>query len=195
MIYSKGPVPGRRYRIDLAKDDQVCGICHEAPEDKVVSYHSCSLLHRHHPVSKKYFLFSLLFQVACCKHVFCKTCLQSLAPALGLALCPLCSTPFTGKSAMKKNDSSFTGKSAMKKNDSVLKNNTGSGTTFKDFKSSSLLKRISLNEFQTSTKIEALVCPIYNNLFPVLDLQLKFFLIIYRRSTIVKGKICKSIFC
>ena len=166
----------------MANDDQVCGICHEAPEDKVVSYHSCSLLHRHHPVSKKYFLFSLLFQVACCKHVFCKTCLQSLAPALGLALCPLCSTPFTGKSAMKKNDS-------------VMKNKTGSGTTFKDFKSSSLLKRISLNEFQTSTKIEALVCPIYNNLFPVLDLQLKFFLIIYRRSTIVKGKICKSIFC
>ena len=60
----------------------------------------------------------------------------------------------------------------MKKNDSTLKNYAGSGTTFKDFKSSSILNRIALNEFQTSTKIEALVCLIYNNLFPVLDLRM-----------------------
>ncbi|RVW45985.1 hypothetical protein CK203_068602 [Vitis vinifera] len=81
--------------IGLATADQVCGICHEALEDKVV---------------------------ASCKHVFCKTCLQSLAPAFGVALCPACPTPFSVKSAMKKNDS-------------TLKNYAGSGTTFKDFKS------------------------------------------------------------
>ncbi|XP_034697008.1 DNA repair protein RAD16-like isoform X1 [Vitis riparia] len=109
VIYSK-------YMIGLATNDQVCGICHEALEDKVV---------------------------ASCKHVFCKTCLQSLAPAFGVALCPACSAPFSVKSAMKKNDS-------------TLKNYAGSGTTFNDFKSSSILNRIALNEFQTSTKIEAL---------------------------------------
>lgn len=133
-----------------------------------MSCHFCSLLHSSSQCLRRNIC--SLFQVASCGHVFCKNCLQPLALAPGLALCSFCSTPFTVESA------------AMEENYFNMKNYTCSGTTFKEFRSSIILNRIPPDEFQTSTKIEALVCLIYNNLFPVLDLQLKRILIVHRRS-------------
>lgn len=83
----------------------------------------------------------LLFQVTACLHVFCKACLLDFSASLGQVSCPTCSKLLTVD----------------------LTANAGCGdqtakTTIKGFKSSSILNRIQLNDFQTSTKIEALVC-------------------------------------
>lgn len=84
---------------------------------------------------------SKLFQVTACAHVFCKACLINFSASLGQVSCPSCSKLLTVD----------------------LTTNTDAGgqssrTTMKGFKSSSILNRIQLNDFQTSTKIEALVC-------------------------------------
>ncbi|KAJ4977231.1 hypothetical protein NE237_002337 [Protea cynaroides] len=90
----------------------VCGICHEAAEDSVVTS---------------------------CRHVFCKTCLIDFSASLEQASCPLCSKSLTVD---------FTSK--LNRGDQSTK------TTLMGFKRSSILNRICLEEFQTSTKIEAL---------------------------------------
>ncbi|XP_057954721.1 DNA repair protein RAD16 [Malania oleifera] len=77
--------------------------------------------------------------VASCSHVFCKGCLIDFSASFGQVSCPSCSKPLTV--------------------DLTTKMNTGdqnSKTTIKGFKSSSILNRIWLDDFQTSTKIEAL---------------------------------------
>lgn len=86
-------------------------------------------------------ILSLLFQVTSCAHVFCKACLLDFSASLGQVSCPTCSRLLTVD----------------------LTGNTDAGDqtpkpTIKGFKSSSILNRIQLNDFQTSTKIEALVC-------------------------------------
>ncbi|KAJ9176893.1 hypothetical protein P3X46_012158 [Hevea brasiliensis] len=77
--------------------------------------------------------------VTACLHVFCKACLLDFSASLGQVSCPTCSKLLTVD----------------------LTANSGGGdqiakTTIKGFKSSSILNRIQLNDFQTSTKIEAL---------------------------------------
>ncbi|XP_021300425.1 ATP-dependent helicase rhp16 isoform X3 [Herrania umbratica] len=77
--------------------------------------------------------------VTACAHVFCKACLIDFSASLGQVSCPSCSRLLTV--------------------DLTTKADAGgqsSRTTLKGFKSSSVLNRIQLNDFQTSTKIEAL---------------------------------------
>ncbi|KAE8729967.1 Helicase protein with RING/U-box domain isoform 2 [Hibiscus syriacus] len=77
--------------------------------------------------------------VTACEHVFCKACLIDFSASVGHVSCPTCSRLLTVD----------------------LTTNADAGgqscrTTLKGFKSSSILNRIQLNDFQTSTKIEAL---------------------------------------
>jgi len=77
--------------------------------------------------------------VTSCEHIFCKSCLIDFSTSMGQVSCPSCSKPLTVD---------FT-------------SNVGHGelntkTTIKGFKSSSILNRIRLDDFQTSTKIDAL---------------------------------------
>jgi DNA repair protein RAD16 len=83
----------------------------------------------------------LLLQVSACEHVFCKTCLIDFCASLGQATCPSCSKLLT-----------------VDLNRNVDDGDQASKTTIKGFRSSSILNRIQLDDFQTSTKIEALVC-------------------------------------
>ncbi|KAJ8764644.1 hypothetical protein K2173_006726 [Erythroxylum novogranatense] len=73
--------------------------------------------------------------VAACAHVFCKACLLDYSSTVGQVRCPNCSKLVTAD---------LTSGRQMTK------------TTVKGFRSSSILNRIELNNFQTSTKIEAL---------------------------------------
>ena len=84
---------------------------------------------------------SLLFQVTSCEHAFCKACLIDFSSSLGRVSCPTCSKLLTVDLTSNKD----VGDQANK-------------TTIKGFRSSSILNRIRLENFQTSTKIEALVC-------------------------------------
>ena len=81
--------------------------------------------------------FCSLLQVTSCEHVFCKACLLSF----GQASCPTCSKLLTVDFTKNVDNGDQTSK-----------------TTIKGFRSSSILNRIQLDDFQTSTKIEALVC-------------------------------------
>ncbi|GAV73777.1 SNF2_N domain-containing protein/Helicase_C domain-containing protein/zf-C3HC4_2 domain-containing protein [Cephalotus follicularis] len=76
--------------------------------------------------------------VTSCSHVFCKACLIDFSASLGQVSCPSCSQLLTV--------------------DLTTNANTGdqAKTTIKGFKSSSILNRVRLDDFQTSTKIEAL---------------------------------------
>lgn len=75
--------------------------------------------------------------VTSCEHSFCKACLLEYSTALGQLSCPSCSKPLTV--------------------DLTLKKNVGEqSTTIKGYKRSSILNKIHLDDFQTSTKIEAL---------------------------------------
>ncbi|GAB2274904.1 hypothetical protein Dimus_009674 [Dionaea muscipula] len=76
--------------------------------------------------------------VTSCSHVFCKACLIDYSSTLGEVSCPSCSKPLTAD--FTSNSSSGDPKSK----------------TLKGFKPSSILNRVQLNDFQTSTKIEAL---------------------------------------
>lgn len=84
------------------------------------------------------YLFWLL-QVTSCTHVFCKSCLIDFSASVGQVSCPSCAKTLTVE---------FTA------ND---KGDHKSKATIKGFRSSSILNRIHLDNFQTSTKIEALV--------------------------------------
>ncbi|XP_058220285.1 DNA repair protein RAD16 isoform X3 [Rhododendron vialii] len=77
--------------------------------------------------------------VTSCAHVFCKSCLIDFSASRGRVSCPSCSKPLTVD----------------------FSTNVGHGepnakTTIKGFKSSSILNRIRLDNFKTSTKIDAL---------------------------------------
>ncbi|KAK4372724.1 hypothetical protein RND71_008108 [Anisodus tanguticus] len=76
--------------------------------------------------------------VTSCTHVFCKSCLIDFSASVGQVSCPSCSKPLTVD---------FTA------ND---KGDQKSKATIKGFRSSSILNRIRLDDFQTSTKIDAL---------------------------------------
>lgn len=84
--------------------------------------------------------FPLMFQVTACEHVFCKACLIDFSASLGQVSCPSCSKLLT-----------------VDLTTSVGAGNQTTKTTIKGFRSSSILNRIQLENFQTSTKIEALV--------------------------------------
>ncbi|XP_022777033.1 ATP-dependent helicase rhp16 isoform X3 [Durio zibethinus] len=77
--------------------------------------------------------------VTACSHVFCKACLIDFSASLGQVSCPSCSRLLTVDLTT---NADAVGQS--------------SRTTLKGFKPSSILNRIQLNDFQTSTKIEAL---------------------------------------
>ncbi|XP_027345923.1 DNA repair protein RAD16-like isoform X2 [Abrus precatorius] len=78
--------------------------------------------------------------VTSCEHIFCKACLIDFSASLGRLSCPSCSKLLTVDLASNKD----IGVQAINK------------TTIKGFRSSSILNRIQLENFQTSTKIEAL---------------------------------------
>lgn len=77
--------------------------------------------------------------VTSCAHVFCKACLNDFSTTLGQVSCPSCSKPLTVDLT-----------TSMDPGDRDMK------TTIKGFKPSSILNRIRLDDFQTSTKIDAL---------------------------------------
>ncbi|KAK9285779.1 hypothetical protein L1049_024980 [Liquidambar formosana] len=83
--------------------------------------------------------------VTSCAHVFCKACLLDFSASLGQVSCPSCSKPLTVDLTTN-----------MDPGDQNIK------TSIKGFKSSSILNRIRLDDFQTSTKIDALVCDLRN---------------------------------
>lgn len=82
-----------------------------------------------------------MFQVTACEHIFCKACLIDFSASLGQVSCPSCSKLLTVDLTTSPDAGNQTTK-----------------TTIKGFRSSSILNRIQLENFQTSTKIEALVC-------------------------------------
>ncbi|PIN08299.1 Nucleotide excision repair protein RAD16 [Handroanthus impetiginosus] len=77
--------------------------------------------------------------ITSCGHVFCKTCLIDFGASMGQNTCPSCSKPLTVDFTSNKD-----GKEQSSK------------TTIKGFRASSILNRIQLDDFQTSTKIDAL---------------------------------------
>ncbi|MED6182637.1 hypothetical protein PIB30_030374 [Stylosanthes scabra] len=77
--------------------------------------------------------------VTSCEHIFCKTCLMDFSAALGQVSCPSCSQLPTVDLTSHKDVEYQANK-----------------TTVKGFRFSSILNRINLENFQTSTKIEAL---------------------------------------
>ncbi|KZV17715.1 hypothetical protein F511_01524 [Dorcoceras hygrometricum] len=76
--------------------------------------------------------------VTSCAHVFCKSCLIDFAASMEHNSCPSCSKPLTVDFTSKK--------------DAKEQNRT----TIEGFRPSSILNRIKLDDFQTSTKIDAL---------------------------------------
>ncbi|XP_057792639.1 LOW QUALITY PROTEIN: DNA repair protein RAD16-like [Salvia miltiorrhiza] len=77
--------------------------------------------------------------VTSCGHTFCKPCLIDFSASMGQNSCPTCSKPLTVDFTSNKD-----GKEQRSK------------TTIKGFRASSILNRIQLHDFQTSTKIDAL---------------------------------------
>ncbi|XP_019251567.1 PREDICTED: ATP-dependent helicase rhp16-like [Nicotiana attenuata] len=77
--------------------------------------------------------------ITSCNHAFCKTCLIDFAASVGQVSCPLCSELLTV-------DLSANNDKADQK----------SKPTLKGFRSSSIVNRIQLDDFQSSTKIDAL---------------------------------------
>ncbi|KAF7805789.1 DNA repair protein RAD16-like isoform X1 [Senna tora] len=77
--------------------------------------------------------------VTACKHIFCKVCLLDFSASLGQVSCPKCSKLLTVDLTSNKDFGDQSHK-----------------TTIKGFRTSSILNRIRLENFQTSTKIEAL---------------------------------------
>ncbi|XP_074356884.1 DNA repair protein RAD16-like isoform X1 [Apium graveolens] len=77
--------------------------------------------------------------VTACAHSFCKSCLIDFSASVGQVSCPSCSKPLTADFSTKKDHGQQETKS-----------------TIKGFKRSSILNRIRLHDFQTSTKIDAL---------------------------------------
>ncbi|KAJ7948142.1 putative DNA repair helicase rad5,16 [Quillaja saponaria] len=77
--------------------------------------------------------------ITSCEHIFCKACLIDYSASLGRVSCPSCSKLLTVDLTSNKE----AGDQAVK-------------TTIMGFRSSSILNRIHLEDFQTSTKIEAL---------------------------------------
>ncbi|WMV38999.1 hypothetical protein MTR67_032384 [Solanum verrucosum] len=78
-------------------------------------------------------------KVTCCRHVFCRACMNYLAEGVMEAPYPSCTKPLTFD---------FTGNKD--------KGDSSSKPTVKGFRSSSILNKIQLDKFKTSTKIEAL---------------------------------------
>lgn len=81
-----------------------------------------------------------MLQVTNCQHAFCKACLIDFSASLGPVPCPTCSKVITADFTTNLGAANQTTK-----------------TTIKGFRSSSIMNRIQLDNFQTSTKIEALV--------------------------------------
>ncbi|CAA7054102.1 unnamed protein product [Microthlaspi erraticum] len=77
--------------------------------------------------------------VTSCEHVFCKECLIGVSTSSEKATCPTCSKPLTVD---------WTTKAGTE--------HQASKTTLKGFRAASIINRIKLDNFQTSTKIEAL---------------------------------------
>ncbi|CAN1232526.1 ATP-dependent helicase rhp16 [Linum perenne] len=92
--------------------------------------------------------------VSSCEHVFCKSCLLDYSTALGEVSCPTCAKPLTVDFTSKTESGSQSRKT----------------TTVKGFRAASILNRVKLNDFQTSTKIEALMLNV-NQLFVFFFLQ------------------------
>lgn len=77
--------------------------------------------------------------VTSCEHLFCKSCLIEFSASYGQPACPSCSKPLTVDFSANTDQ-----------NDEKPK------TSYKGFRSSSIINRIRLENFQTSTKIDAL---------------------------------------
>ena len=91
-------------------------------------------------------VFPSMIQVTECDHVFCKNCMIDYSYSLGQMACPSCSELVNADFISSPDVGNQIGE-----------------TTIKGIKSSSILNRIQLENFHTSTKIEALVCLIWTN--------------------------------
>lgn len=91
-------------------------------------------------ISSLFLKLSLMTQVTACEHAFCKACLIDYSSSLGRVCCPSCSKLLTVELTTNQDSGDPTCK-----------------TTIKGFKASSIINRIQIDNFQTSTKIEALV--------------------------------------
>ncbi|XP_022028565.1 ATP-dependent helicase rhp16 [Helianthus annuus] len=78
--------------------------------------------------------------VTSCEHLFCKSCLTEFSASFGQPACPSCSKPLTIDFSESHNDQEI----------------QKAKSSLKGFKPSSILNRIRLENFQTSTKIDAL---------------------------------------
>ncbi|KAI4341025.1 hypothetical protein MLD38_025801 [Melastoma candidum] len=78
--------------------------------------------------------------VTSCMHVFCKGCLADFSASLGQVSCPKCSKPLP-VDLTSKSDA----------------HDESTRSSAQGFRSTSILNRIQLDDFQTSTKIEALI--------------------------------------
>jgi DNA repair protein RAD16 len=76
---------------------------------------------------------------ASCGHTFCRGCIQEYTSTSGQSLCPSCLKPLTIDFTGRRNG-----------------NNQENTNKIKGYKRSSILSKINLDEFQTSTKIDAL---------------------------------------
>jgi DNA repair protein RAD16 len=74
-----------------------------------------------------------------CGHTFCRGCIQEYTSTSGQSLCPSCLKPLTIDFTGRRNG-----------------NNQENTNKIKGYKRSSILSKINLDEFQTSTKIDAL---------------------------------------
>ncbi|KAL7000078.1 hypothetical protein U1Q18_001228 [Sarracenia purpurea var. burkii] len=77
--------------------------------------------------------------VTSCAHIFCKSCLIDFSSSMGQVSCPSCAKPLTVDFSTN-----------------VDRGEQKTKPTIKGFRSSSILNRIHLDDFQTSTKIDAL---------------------------------------
>ncbi|KAK1418183.1 hypothetical protein QVD17_27325 [Tagetes erecta] len=78
--------------------------------------------------------------VTSCEHLFCKSCLIEFSASFGQPACPSCSKPLTVDFSANNN----------------VQEAQKPKSSFKGFKSSSIINRIRLENFQTSTKVDAL---------------------------------------
>ena len=125
--------------VHVANGSVMCGLCSEDPTDRVLS--------------------------SCCSNAFCRVCvLDYMSTAEGLGdgengiPCPSCRSPFSIDLSSQKQDDDGSKEIACKEQKATLEYNEGMPllNELSHVPSNSVLKRVNLAEFATSTKIEAL---------------------------------------
>jgi len=134
IVYSKKNTAGRK-AAPVANGTTDCEICHESPTDRVLS--------------------------SCCQSGFCRECVvEYLTSAVGdNTPCPSCQSPFTIDLNQASHDNQVDDGTLTIPQTSARSENAGvpSLKELQHVPSGSILRRINLAEFATSSKIEVLV--------------------------------------